>query len=1847
MDFSENIEVDFEDEDEDRKLNSFSNRVVPIRIFIEALHKDDYSGKTIYFHGNGGNGKSLLLAYLHKNFCKRVDNATWIIIKDLDDEALRDRLLTTPVTALTGSGLLSRQFPAWKLLDSNKTKCESVPSVLIDFGELTNEVQPQNPFSATCYMRKMLAGKNLRFVLFDYAYVLYLTRIGKLNEGLVKSVICDGAIDEILEFAKASSELLPGSSIVLKLLQRAISDKMFLYFKQRKVDEQFLTQLRNIKSNSELEKRMPYLFALDLVASMRSADSPPRLVLFFDTHEKLWLTQRDLSPVEYFRKDAWLRIMLNVLQTSGRIVTVVAGREPPRWSEAHKNAIPADRIIAHPVGLIPLADARESLEKRGIYDVALREAIVRYTEVEQGEVHPMYLGICADAVHARLEKGIAISPDDFKTVVSPEKLGEEVLLRLLSDVAGTLQPAIIALSVCRSFNYAIFRELAQKSLGSSGDRPVFEQVLTKYSFVKKLSGGYYQIHQLVRKLIEEVTEHDGEIRANREVLEHYFLALAQNGDEVACVEAIYYANQLDPGRGVDEWLVTFRDRLERCQWELCGKLSELSQELTFVTSTGLAEAMQLMGQYYQRISFYTDAKIKYLSALSHIDAQSDGDQIDAGLLAQRCAILNNMVDMLSYLSEHKQAAEYFQMALSAYQEALQRLGSEAEFYSGKGEVLCIYGYAQERLSDMVAAEKMYIAAVEACDQALLLDQTCVDGHKNKARALRRLSEFQGNNGRGDEAAEAISSALNCVEEALRLQPDKADLYRLKGMVLAAIGNHYQAAGKIAKAKAAYEEAGKWIDQSLAIAPKNEQAIFEKGIIFCNIAELLTEGQTKKEAELFLNQGIDCYRDALIIAPQSAWVHCQQATALQRIANLRALEKRLAEAMVFYQSAVQSIDNALKIAPNEAWLWNIKGTCLRDLGMVQNEGGDGEMALESFQEAYRCCDKAVNLTPQFASAHINKGDSLHLLSKLGSGPLALEQLLQAVASYGQASQIDPKNFYAYFSAGISLLDFAELQNVFSETALDSVVQSAECFDKALWLNPNDIEANLYKGWALLECGRILKAVGRSGEAEIAYSGAIDSYGIVLRLNPGNESANRNIQWIFEQIKGTVLAEKLAAKAARDALAQIYLIDEQHFRKPLDLGLAPVDEEQAQRFLADICATESPELSAVLATVLPFSEEYRLYQYTDRSTGSAAVYYYLYKPGDARLLNWTFAPLQEMIANGALVLKQETIIPYVRFFAYFVRVEFGNFIFVESSEDIVWRPEASEQDRFKINQHLRPLAFIEEDDEAFWLNGMMLMKDVLVNVDIVIPKKPISIKNGINGQMVDIPNGFVVPVNEKYIYRDMKVALPPGSEKFFETITKNLRANVASHDLNDEQRYRIPLNLGLKSVSEKEAGQFLEDIYAPESPEQSEIKVAKLPFYEEYRLYQYTDKTVEPAAVYYYLYKPGDARLLNWTNAPIYLLNEDGAFKLTIETVIDYAKFFFYFVRGDLGMFIIVEKPQDLVWLPEAMEEEKAAVENLLMPVTYKGIDEKNRYVLSCTIIFKDALFRSDIIIAREDIKLIDPDTNEEIEMKKGELLLANEELLCEEQQVPLQPPPDSVKARKLAANKAREDVCHGSEAEKYYRTQVDFGLAPVSEQEAKRFLEDIYAPDLSNISVVQAAALPFFRRRKLYQYIDKTFEPAYVYYYLYKPGDARLMNWTTESIKGLVTEEFKLEPSTVIPYVRFYNFFVRGQNNQFIIVEKPEDIVWQSEATEEDQVELNRHLIPLAYLGMDDKYYLLKGTGLIKDMLFRLELRIPSENMTIINPDTDLPMELEPGIVIFANEQLVAKDLKVAMHDFLR
>lgn len=167
-------------------------------------------------------------------------------------------------------------------------------------------------------------------------------------------------------------------------------------------------------------------------------------------------------------------------------------------------------------------------------------------------------------------------------------------------------------------------------------------------------------------------------------------------------------------------------------------------------------------------------------------------------------------------------------------------------------------------------------------------------------------------------------------------------------------------------------------------------------------------------------------------------------------------------------------------------------------------------------------------------------------------------------------------------------------------------------------------------------------------------------------------------------------------------------------------------------------------------------------------------------------------------------------------------------------------------------------------------------------------------------------------------------------------------------------------------------------APFDPIETTILALEVPFYPGYRILDIADHRNMPPARRHILYAPKNSVILDFTNAPIYRLNEKLPITLTEDTVIDYLRFFFTYVRGQKGKFVVVESVDDIHWLEDPPPPARKAIGKMIEPVNVQKADAKGNFTLTFCVTFKNALFKTQALID-----------------KKGRVTLGHEQLLIED------------------------------------------------------------------------------------------------------------------------------------------------------------------------------------------------------------------------------------------------------------
>ncbi len=159
-------------------------------------------------------------------------------------------------------------------------------------------------------------------------------------------------------------------------------------------------------------------------------------------------------------------------------------------------------------------------------------------------------------------------------------------------------------------------------------------------------------------------------------------------------------------------------------------------------------------------------------------------------------------------------------------------------------------------------------------------------------------------------------------------------------------------------------------------------------------------------------------------------------------------------------------------------------------------------------------------------------------------------------------------------------------------------------------------------------------------------------------------------------------------------------------------------------------------------------------------------------------------------------------------------------------------------------------------------------------------------------------------------------------------------------------------------------YLGDYALPTS--NSPVRVAKLSFYANFQFYELTDIRDKQPKSMFALHNPSGGEdstfVLDWTNRPIYTVNEHDPIDLRQDNIADYLGFFFACVQGPYGPMTVVE---NLEPPPDAADDVKKMVKEVLKmtPPRVAGYDRASgTFTVYAAMLFKDCVFKTKMEVA---------------------------------------------------------------------------------------------------------------------------------------------------------------------------------------------------------------------------------------------------------------------------------------------
>lgn len=280
-------------------------------------------------------------------------------------EQVRQGLDEPLVLNYYGVGGIGKSSLHSRLVKELREKYPDASYVELDF----DFVERREPYRILALIKKKLAaGRNFKFPLFDVACYTFLCRIGEDGERKEVESLVSGS--QVLNFLCDAASIVPGASLVggifklidegVAIARNAFSDKKQLIRKMETMDIRLL------------HSQLPIYFAADLWENLKNESQP--LVIFLDTYEKL---VNEMAAVgEPLQNDLWLRGPSGLIPRLPNVMWVISGRERLKWAQLDSADQWASVLRQYLLGALAPADAMEFLQTAGVGDEACRKRIL-------------------------------------------------------------------------------------------------------------------------------------------------------------------------------------------------------------------------------------------------------------------------------------------------------------------------------------------------------------------------------------------------------------------------------------------------------------------------------------------------------------------------------------------------------------------------------------------------------------------------------------------------------------------------------------------------------------------------------------------------------------------------------------------------------------------------------------------------------------------------------------------------------------------------------------------------------------------------------------------------------------------------------------------------------------------------------------------------------------------------------------------------------------------------------------------------------------------------------------------------------------------------------------------------------------------------------------------------------------------------------------------------------------------------------------------------------------------------------------------------------------------------------
>ncbi|NOZ95721.1 MAG: tetratricopeptide repeat protein [Acidobacteria bacterium] len=375
-------------------------------------------------------------------------------------------------------------------------------------------------------------------VVYDCAVVRWWSLLGRPLNGLRPKLgrndgdVLAGVLDWLAESggdAIVGATVVPGFTLLKKIAEAAGQAL------RRRLSENrdLLLQMEDLSLN-QITERLPYYLAVDLQSLAREG----RVILFFDSYEKLWLSRGGELRARDTRTDQWVR---DLIAPAKGVAVFIFSRRRLDWDQVAGEGWQGV-LEEHLLGELSLEDSDRFLRAVPISDGEIRSHII---EVSKGL--PFLLDLCVDIFEEFTSSGNVVDADSFGGT------RRQVLDRAIDHLSLPAQETIRLLAVPRSFDRRLFRHVVRE-FSTGYPETAFAELTDRSFFVVEERTGRARFHDLMREHLLAITDAETRREVSRAIVK--FLRARDIPDTYEALEIFGDAVEVLDWSNLDEveWL---------------------------------------------------------------------------------------------------------------------------------------------------------------------------------------------------------------------------------------------------------------------------------------------------------------------------------------------------------------------------------------------------------------------------------------------------------------------------------------------------------------------------------------------------------------------------------------------------------------------------------------------------------------------------------------------------------------------------------------------------------------------------------------------------------------------------------------------------------------------------------------------------------------------------------------------------------------------------------------------------------------------------------------------------------------------------------------------------------------------------------------------------------------------------------------------------------------------------------------------------------------------------------------------------------------------------------------------